>query len=275
MFSSLGCEASAFMEDTIIPDIRSGYFALTSGAEHSNEPFRDLDEAASALRRLDVETVELISGMPCGDNSSSPGASIKDMDAVTRALVEASWDELDERFQAWSRRFELTKKYISMWEYQEWTSPQLLYLNLQQEFWRMSMSLELEEDSEPDPVAVEAYLDAAEALAQRLIIPGQPSFSLDGDLISSLSFVIWCCGETHHRDRALNLLRSLNRREGIWDSRDMTEMHEATLAMDDPKAWYNREIPGGVPGFMAELAKMSSRFGLHRSRILMENYDSE
>lgn len=273
MFSSLGCEASAFMEDMIIPDLRSGYFALTTGMENSQEPFQDLDEAASALRRLDVETVELISTMPWEEGYSE--CSFKDLDIATKLLIEDSWNQLDQKFQAWSRRFELTKKYISMWEYQELTSPQLMYLNLQQEFWRMSMSLELDDDSEPTPETVEAYLNAAEAFAQKLIIPGQPSFSLDGDLISSLSFVLWTCSETRHRDRALNLLRSLNRREGIWDSRDMTEMHEATLAMENPKEWYNKEIPGGVPGFMAELAKMSSRIGLHRSRLLMENYASE
>ncbi|KAM0490615.1 hypothetical protein ACHAP8_011385 [Fusarium lateritium] len=275
MFSSLGCEASAFMEDMIIPDIRTGPFALTYDTECPDEPFRDLDEAASALRRLDVETVELISSMPCGDGYGSSGGSFNNLDIITKTIMEESWDQLEDRFRAWSRRFELTKKYIATWEYQEWTSPQLMYLDLQQQFWRLSMSLELEDDSEPDPRAVEAYLDAAEAFAQRLIVPGQPSFSLDGDLISSLSFVIWCCSESHQRYRALNLLRGLNRREGMWDSRDLAEMHEAALSMDNPKEWYNKEIPGGVPGFMAELAKTSSKYGLHRSRLLMENHDGE
>ncbi|WXC59509.1 hypothetical protein SNK03_005371 [Fusarium graminearum] len=271
MFSSLGCEASAFMEDTIVPDIRSGYFALTYNTEWLDEPFRDLEEASSALRRLDVETVELIAQMPCDDGVSG---GFEDLDVVEKALMEASWDQLEQRFHAWSRRFELTKKHIATWEYQEWTSPHLMYLNLQQQFWKMSMTLELDDDSEPDPRTVEAYLDAAETFAQKLIIPGQPSFSLDGDLISSLSFVIWCCSESHHRYRALNILRGLNRREGIWDSKDLTELHEAALEMENPKEWYNKMIPGGVPGFMAELAKRSSKYGLHRSRLLMENHDS-
>ncbi|KAJ4017736.1 hypothetical protein NW752_001645 [Fusarium irregulare] len=278
MFSSLGCEASAFIEDTIIPDIRTGYFALLSSDDVSETPFKDLDEAASALRRLDVETVEVMAEMTNEEGCGSPGSTFfRDMDVVTKARIEASWNRLDEKFNHWSRRFDMTKSYISMWEYQEWTSPQLLYLNMQQAFWRMSMSLELEDDSEPDPETVETYLTAAEAFAHRLIVPGQRTFSLDGDLISSLSFLLWCCTEPHQVERALNLLRNLNRREGIWDSRDLAEMHEAAMAMGDPKIWYEKDIPGGVPGFMAELAKMNARYGLNmpRSALLVESYDSE
>ncbi len=43
--------------------------------------------------------------------------------------------------------------------------------------------------------------------------------------------------------------------------------------MDDPKLWYNMEIPGGVPGFVAELAKISPRFGLHRSGLLIPDFE--
>jgi len=278
MFSSLGCEASAFIEDTIIPDIRTGYFALLSSDDVSETPFKDLDEAASALRRLDVETVEIMAETTAEVGCESPGSTFfTDMDLVTKARVQASWNQLDQKFNHWSKRFDMTKNYISMWEYQEWTSLQLLYLNMQQAFWKMSMSLELEDDSEPDPETVEAYLTAAEAFAHRLIVPGQRTFSLDGDLISSLSFLLWCCTEPHQVERGLNLLRSLNRREGIWDSGDLVQMHEAAMAMGDPKIWYEKDIPGGVPGFMAELAKMSSRHGLnlHRSPLLTGDYDSE
>ncbi|KAF4414553.1 hypothetical protein F53441_14736 [Fusarium austroafricanum] len=277
MFSSLGVEASAFMEDTITPDIRPGYFSITSGTDAADQPFRDLDEAASALRKMDVEMVELISEMPSEDTSSSwgsPGSSFGNSDVFTNANLEASWNELNRKFQVWSSRFELTKKHISTWEYQELLSPQLLYLTLQQQFWRMDMTHGLEDDSEPSHETVEDFLNAAETFAQRLITPGQPSFSLDGDLISGLSFVISFCSEEHHRMRALNLLRSLNRREGIWDSQDIAELHEATLALENAEAWYLREIPGGVPGYVAELAKISSRVGLHRSRLLI-NYDTD
>ncbi|SPJ79918.1 uncharacterized protein FTOL_08309 [Fusarium torulosum] len=254
IFSNLGVEASLFMEDTIIPNIRSGCLDVLYGADISGQPFRNLDEAASVLRKLDVLSVDIMSRIPCPDTpSDSYKYSLRKMDDSVRAELKNMWNKLKNRFQIWSARFELTKKRITIWEYQDLQSPQLIYLTLQQQFWRLYMTWEWEKDCEPLYETVETFLNSAEVFSQRVLTPGQPSFSLEGDLVSSLSLVIWTCSDEHLRSRALNLLRSLNRREGIWDSGEIAEMHEATLALEDYKAWYKKEIPGGVPGFVAEL----------------------
>jgi hypothetical protein len=275
IFSNLGVEASLFMEDTIIPNIRSGCLDVLYGADVSGQPFRDLDEAASVLRKLDVLSVDIISQIPHPDTpSDSNKASLRKIDDSVKAELKDMWNELDNKFQIWSARFELTKKHITTWEYQDLQSPQLIYLTLQQQFWRLCMSWEREEDCEPLYATVQSFLNAAEVFSQRVLTPGQPSFSLEGDLVSSLSIVVCTCSNDHLRSRALNLLRSLKRREGIWDSKEITEMHEATLALDDYKAWYKKEIPGGVPGYVAELVKISKRSGLNRSRLLIGGNNS-
>ncbi|RKK33335.1 hypothetical protein BFJ66_g14974 [Fusarium oxysporum f. sp. cepae] len=274
MFANLGVEASMFLEDTIIPDIHSGCLDVLQCGDGSDQPFQDLDEAASFLRKLDVETVDIISQTPYTYSMNDDGRiEMCTLEGPEKQELEAKWEEMDAKFEVWSSRFELTKKHIATWECQELTSPQLTYLNLQQAFWRMGMSCGPEDLSEPTPDTAEAFLNAAEIFSQRLITPGQPSFSLDGDLISGLSVVVWSCTEGPHRARALDLLRRLNRREGIWDSKEIVEMHEAALALDDPKLWYNMEIPGGVPGYVAELAKISPRFGLHRSGLLIPDFE--
>jgi hypothetical protein len=274
VFANLGVEASMFMEDTIIPDIHSGCLDVLQSGDISDQPFQDLDEAASYLRRLDVETVDIIAQTPYSCSMNDDGQiDMFTLDGPQKEELERKWAEMDAKFEVWNSRFELTKKHIATWEYQDLASPQLTYLNMQQTFWRMGMSCGPEDLSEPTPDTAEAFLNAAEIFAQRLIIPGQPSFSLDGDLVSGLSVVVWSCTEGPHRDRALDLLRRLNRREGIWDSKEIVQMHEAALAMDDPKLWYNMEIPGGVPGFVAELAKISPRFGLHRSGLLIPDFE--
>lgn len=275
VFSNLGVEVSMFTEDTIIPDIRSGCIDVLYGADVSGQPFRDLDEAASVLRKLDVVAIDIMAQIPYPEMpSDSDDFSPKKMDDSVKAEVDAMWDELDDRFQTWSARFELTKKHIAIWEFQHLESPQFIYLTLQQRLWRLCMAWEPEEDCEPSHDMVESFLNAAEVFSQRVLTPNQPSFSLEGDLVSGLSLVMWACSDERLRSRTLNLLRSLNRREGIWDSREIAEMHEATLALEDSKAWYKKEIPGGVPGYVAELAKISKRASLNRSRLLVGGFGS-
>ncbi|EWZ82365.1 hypothetical protein FOWG_14046 [Fusarium oxysporum f. sp. lycopersici MN25] len=59
----------------------------------------------------------------------------------------------------------------------------------------------------------------------------QPTFSLDGCLVSGLSFVAISTQGGDEKVQALDLLRKLNHREGIFDSNDIVEMHEL-VAMD-------------------------------------------
>jgi hypothetical protein len=273
MFSNLGVEASMFMEDTIIPDIRSGSIDVLYGTEISDQPFRDLDEAAGALRKLDVKAVDIMDQEPCpGETTHESPCSRECMEPWEKEFFDGLWDDLDAKFEEWDSRFELTKKHIATWDYQDLHSPQLVYLTLQQKFWRLCMTWEKDEYAEPDYAAVENFLDAAQVFAQTVLIPGQTSFSLDGDLVSSLSLVVWTCSDPILRHRALDLLRTLNRREGIWDSREIVELHEATLALEDPTSWYRKEIPGGVPGYVAELVKYSKRAGLYRSGLLAPDF---
>ncbi|KAF4966593.1 hypothetical protein FSARC_5757 [Fusarium sarcochroum] len=268
MFSSLGVEASIFMEDTIIPDLRLGYYDSIYSVDTPGQPFRDLDEAAGELRKLDVASVDIMHQMPsCSDTSSDGTASYKNSPEYDK--FNPLWKELDVKFQRWNSRFELTKKHIATWEYQELLSPQLNYLTLQQKFWGMCVKWEPEDESGPPIETVKAFLDAAETLAQTLTTPGHPSFSLDGDLVSGLSFVLEMCPDKTLQSRAMNLLRRLNRREGVWDSREIVELHEATRALDDPEAFYKREIPGGIPAYAAELARISPGANLIRSRFLV------
>lgn len=273
MFSNLGVEASMFMEDTIIPDIRSGSIDVLYGTDISDQPFRDLDEAAGALRKLDVKAVDIMDQEPCPDDIAHGSFCSQDsMEPWEKEYFDSMWDDLDAKFEEWDSRFELTKRHIATWDYQDLHSPQLIYLTLQQKFWRMCMTWEREEWAEPVPAAVKQFLDAADIFAQIVLVPGQTSFSLDGDMISSLSLVVWTCSDPILRHRALDLLRSLNRREGIWDSREIVELHEATLALEDPTSWYRKEIPGGVPGYVAELAKYSKRASLYRSGLLAPDF---
>ncbi|KAM5341728.1 hypothetical protein ACJ41O_014759 [Fusarium nematophilum] len=263
MFSNLSVEASVFMEDTIVPRIQP------EGTDDlSPTPFRDLDEAAYELRRLDVAFVDIMAQIPWPDPTAVQDSESTEWKSHCGLGGENPlFTELEEKFKRWNSRFEPTRQ---MAETRTPISRKLMNLILAQKFWELGMSCG--DYGEPAPLeGVEAFLDAADTLAQSFAALNQPTFSLDGDLISGLSFVIAMCTDAKIRQRALNLLRSLNRREGVWDSREIVEVHEAALSLND-ETWYQKEVPGGIPGLVAELARISTRVNSTNSILLTAGY---
>ncbi|KAJ9419775.1 hypothetical protein FOXG_19585 [Fusarium oxysporum f. sp. lycopersici 4287] len=90
----------------------------------------------------------------------------------------------------------------------------------------------VEEAATADHKTFESFLAAAKEAATPLIALGQPTFSLDGDLISGLAFVASTTKDAQTKVQALDLLWRLNRREGLLDSRDIVEMHELSRALE-------------------------------------------
>ncbi|UPK89149.1 hypothetical protein LCI18_000084 [Fusarium solani-melongenae] len=254
MFATLGVEASIFLEDNILPATDPPYRAVNASEAPAATAFRDLEDANYELRKLDVEAVATMAEEPweyCSSDQSPDSENI---------MYDEFWRELEEKFCHWNTRFELTKSMLQKKQPLMIDATQLAILTVAQEFWKVSMTWG--PNSPPSIEAMSSFLDASEVLAQLVAVPGHPTFSLDGDLISGLSFVVSFSEDEQCRTRALDMLRSLNRREGIWDSKEVLEMHEAALSLEDAKEWYEKEVPGGVPGFMVEVARMSNKFNL-------------
>ncbi|KAK7977025.1 hypothetical protein PG988_004515 [Apiospora saccharicola] len=185
-------------------------------------------------------------------------------------LWEEHWND---RFFAWNRRFELTA--MSLPPTQDLSDRDrgiLARLRLQQSFWQMAVELS-HNGGEPAGLShatCEECLERAERLAAPFLAANKPTFSLDGDLISDLSFIISVCRDPPQRDRALALLRSLNRREGIWDSREIAEMHEFSMKLGvAAHGWGDDEELGcSVPAFMRSLSRMSQQAYTPRPGLL-------
>ncbi|EEU37735.1 uncharacterized protein NECHADRAFT_102197 [Fusarium vanettenii 77-13-4] len=252
MFATLGVEASIFLEDNILPATDPPYRAISASEAPAATAFRDLDDANYELRKLDVEAVETMAEEPWETYSSDQSP-----DSEKIMYDEETWKALDQKFYHWNDRFEMTKSMLQEKQPLMIDATQLAILTVAQEFWKMSMTWG--PNSPPPTEAMSSFLDASDALAQLVVVPGHPTFSLDGDLISGLSFVISYSEDEQLRTRALDMLRSLNRREGIWDSKEVLEMHEVALSLEDAKEWYEKEVPGGLPGFMMEVARRSNK----------------
>ncbi|KAG8666575.1 hypothetical protein FPOAC1_011385 [Fusarium poae] len=143
--------------------------------------------------------------------------------------------ENDKAFQKilkqWEARFQsLAQRGILHWTDEEvW---QFQNLQLRQLDLQMHMaSYEDEEWINPTNRPCLPFLKTAELVAAPLINMGQPTYSLDGCLVSGLSFAAFAATDEAIRERILNLLAKLNHREGIYDSNDVAEMH-ALAAMD-------------------------------------------
>ncbi|KAF5003117.1 hypothetical protein FDECE_10307 [Fusarium decemcellulare] len=263
IFSALSYEASTFMDESIIPDTQRDWVAK-AGNDMCSGPFHNLEEASYELRQLNLRFTKITK------EDFRRLSELDDEDQEDSERANTSFEDLRGKFKRWINRFQLTATSLENQKHSHPTSQQLLSLAVSQRFWCMNayFAPELSVDPTAD------FLHAAESLAKSFTAQQHFTFSLDGDLISGLSYVVRVCTDINVRRRALNLLRSLNRREGIWDSREIAEMHEATLSLTDHESWYEKDIPGGLPGYVAELSKASTTIDSANSILLAADFKS-
>lgn len=241
MFARFGIGISIFMEEAIMPRRPShGAPLQTSGGP--GVPFSSLNEASLALRQIDVYYVNL---MFSGSNLVCEPPS---------AGKEKAFDALEDRLTIWSSRFDATVEPLQFESLSDADQEQVMRLRLTQRMWQLFVPCDATCHSALASSSFLAFLDEAENLAEPFIAMKCPTFAVDGDLVSGLSLVTTLATDVQIRSRALDLLRSLNRREGVWDSREIIELHEATLSHEDSQYWYTREVEGGIPGYMRLLA---------------------
>ncbi|KAK8106525.1 hypothetical protein PG999_009884 [Apiospora kogelbergensis] len=251
MFARLGLEFSVFMDAPLTP------------ALPSNTPVAMPPTPEDKIVRVDPYAQELPRGIsrspvPCSATTTT-----------FRPLWEEQWNG---RFYAWKRRFELTVKRLPPAEdLPESDRSMLARLRLQQSFWEIAVELSKNGGNAAgvSRETCEECLQRAESLAAPFLAQNKPTFSIDGDLISDLSFIIGVCRDPSQRERAMRLLRSLNRREGIWDSREIAEMHEFSISLGVAELWGGDEELGcSVPAFMRSPARMSQQAYTPRASLV-------
>lgn len=94
----------------------------------------------------------------------------------------------------------------------------------------------------------------------------QPVFTLNADMIPALSFVCSCCPHVDIQAQGLKMLRSMNRREGIWDSQEVAALFADMMAAQKKGLLSHDDVPFGFPS----LAKMLSSLNISESPISPE-----
>lgn len=228
MFSRLSTESSNFCQKNIASGVSLWYQVNANPSMMSAHPFRDLDEASYELQRLNVRPTDnaWYSRVECEDDDTD------DVESEKRLAM------IHENFAAWNSRFEVMPC-VNQANLPAENCSQLRNLRLAQQFWKLTSAVLAPEEpiSGPisDPTFFHDFMTAATSAAEPLIAMNQPTFSLDGDLISGLNFVAALAIHPLVFDvkiQALDLLRRLDRREGVWDSRNVVRLYELMAAAD-------------------------------------------
>jgi hypothetical protein len=212
MFCCLGAESSGFMQGPGLPGITYWCHKIVESNPDNCIPFESLDEAAYELRLLDFRY------------DFEPSYMDRNMDsdfAFKRA------------FGGWCRRFEALGRLQNAYISTEGNS-HFQALRLRQKYWEMAIETSCSEFLVKECQAFIPYMEAAQRVAEPLIALNQPTFSLDGGLVSGLAFAAAAAQTGEIKSQALDLLRRLNHREGIFDSNDIVEMHDLAMSIEGP-----------------------------------------
>ncbi|UPK96088.1 hypothetical protein LCI18_007023 [Fusarium solani-melongenae] len=249
MFCRLGVESSNFMDEHSLSGVSKWYRNNHLPKVSSNLPFKDLDEASYELRKLDLQ------------QDDKPWDAEREVEPEGNYGKEEEPSSLGDALRQWTSRFEAFTQLQGTHLSTE-AGSQLQNLRLRQRFWQMTVEAFSSEDALSNPETFSPFMTMAESVAVPFTTTNQSTFSLDGDLISGLSFVMSITRDDDIKSRALNLLRNLNRREGIWDSRDVVKMHELIMSVGESDSepeecdlWCVREAPAGIPGIIEQLQR--------------------
>ncbi|KAH6949122.1 hypothetical protein DER45DRAFT_580699 [Fusarium avenaceum] len=256
MFCRLGVESSNFMNnDPHISGMKYWYRNNSNRGPQSPIPFKNFDEASFALRQLDV----LYEIKPWYDEGSNDEHKVR--------LVTEGSKTLQDALNEWTKRFEtlyqLRKEELLIKEEQQYHN-----LCVRQKYWQMAIDAHASEEAAADDTIFQPFLAAAREAAAPLIALGRPTFSLDGDLISGLTFVASTTTDAQIKVQALDLLWQLNRRESLLDSREIVEMHELARALEtctnepdfDPS--WEPTAAAGIPTIIERLRKCLGQLSL-------------
>ncbi|KAF5011170.1 hypothetical protein FDECE_2695 [Fusarium decemcellulare] len=252
MFCRIGVESSSFMDEHCLSGMSQWYSHNSSQDATTRPQFNSLDEASYELRRLDLR----YSNKPWDVGADHVSEASQNTEEQAPGLT------LQEGLREWNQRFESFEASCQLKDHSDESISQLQNLRLRRLFWQMTIDAFASEEARSNTELFVPFMTVAESVAAPFIATGQSTFSLDGDLISGLFFVVSVTADDGIKLQALDLLRQLNRREGIWDSNDVVEMHELSVSFNESdgagmetSGRCETEIHAGLPGIIQELRR--------------------
>ncbi|KAH7156592.1 hypothetical protein EDB81DRAFT_787465 [Dactylonectria macrodidyma] len=266
MLSRLGQDMSMYVGNDVIPELYF-YAAPPTGFP---DPARPFDSSSSAARLLfNIET-EYSARLYIAEREwlRSPEYDGRE--------IPPYWDDdtklpEDDKFQVlalekvyddWSVRFDLYKNHADRQTMTKQELHQMSMLSIGQALWSGFTTMK-STDEEIDRDVCERVLQRVEELIRSDHFEQQPVFSFDANVIPALTFVCTSCNDFEIQWKCVRMLRSIWRREGIWDSQEMADILESMVMARERGLISWKGLPWQIP----QLARLVSKFGLTPHRI--------
>lgn len=262
MFSKLGQDITSYVGFNVIPQL---YDYINTGLEAPDPiiPFKSAAAAAKSLFHIDVEWTSRV---------YLPGRRIADFTAVMGPKTDQTlcgsstnnWaskkgcaDSIPQLFKTWRERFDLFRSQVDMKALPRQDQHQVMILSMAQEFWEALLELNSFEETIM-PERCDPILQKAEQLVRCKVFDAIPIFVFDANLVPSMSIICTLCQDIDVQRRCIRVLRSVRRREGIWDSQQVADILESMVIGRERNqiAW------NMVCWEMPQLAAMVSSHGL-------------
>ncbi|EXM12558.1 Fungal transcription factor [Fusarium oxysporum f. sp. vasinfectum] len=239
MFSSLSKSVGAFIGDTSFSNVTED--APGSEMGHPQTPFATTMEAEdwlSALNAFSDNCLFCRETRSERDGQVSVGPAHRDEETLAQAL------ELSQPlFYTRSSRLPLFNTSTRMTAYTPQDKRRLVPLSLYQMIWSTSLKMD-SNDPKFKKSDYKSILDKIEEIVYHKNSQSRPLFVFDGCIIRELSTISASCTCREIRNRSITLLRSMHRREGVWDSWDLADVLETvfkglednSLSLDSPSS---------------------------------------
>ncbi|KAH7150727.1 hypothetical protein DER46DRAFT_512610 [Fusarium sp. MPI-SDFR-AT-0072] len=249
MFSSLGESVGAFTGDTSFSNVTEYAPVLEIG--HPQTPFATITEAEYCLSALNAFFDNCSFGRETRSEhvgQVSGGPAHRDEETLAQAL------ELSQPlFYTWSSRLHLFNTSARMAAYMPRDKRRLMLVSLYQTTWSASLKMD---SNNPgfEKSDYESILDKIEEIVYLENSQSRPLFAFDGHIIRELSTICASCACREIRNRSITLLRSMHRREGVWDSWEVANVYEIVFKGLEDNSLSLDSLPWGLAQSTKELS---------------------
>lgn len=227
MFLSLSKNIAAFTGDESFPQAELAEMSLDVG--RPDVPFTNLDDAEDCLSAINSLSDNLLLGASTNPDFADP------LEALST---------LRPCFSAWNSRLQLLNSSKQFQSPSTNDARRMALLSLFQITW----SAFLQPRREDEGFQKQEYnmiLDKIQEIVLIENVQSRPSFTFDGHLVCELSTICASCRDVEIRTKALGILRSIRRREGIWDSWEVANVYENVFtALESDRLTWN-DLPWG------------------------------
>ncbi|KAF5003879.1 hypothetical protein FDECE_9584 [Fusarium decemcellulare] len=246
MFSSLSQNVAAFIGDDSFSHVQHQTQVPEMG--QSKTQFSGLAEAEDFLSSLNSFYDSFLlrqKTSSCGVDHMHPAAE----------WFTISLNASRPLFQTWNSRFQLFKIRCLGSQLPPQEQRRLAMLSLHQATWSAFVKM----DSPHEGFEREDYrniLERIEAIISLDDSETRPLFTFGGHLVSELSTICASCKDADIRSKAISLLRSMCRREGVWDSWEVANVYEKLFGAlkNDLVDW--EVLPWGFIQLSKELSQL-------------------